>query len=827
MLTVTAILLLVDSTFRSTVRRDVEAQVAATTQLTAELRASRFRDLLAQGSSVAMNPVLRGSVETGDPATIRASLTELLAWSGFDWLAVLSPSGPLLAATGPAPPDVAARTNAMLGQALYYDTGDLWQTGDGLIDVVASTIYFGETPLGVLVAGSAVDQETVAALEQATRQTVGFLAGGRVAAASASLSAETRDALERLARTGIVRTPRVRTDSPAGVHAPGSVLLVNEPFLVAGVPLLDADGDVVGEVINLRSLRVAMAPVRRLRVSILGLALIGLLLAALSSLLLSKSVTRPVDRLLGDARRMGDGNLDQPVSGGGSDEIGALAQGFESMRTSLRDAREQLIRSERLSAIGRAAGAIVHDFAQPITVLMGHVQLLDSENDDAARRESLETMRTELERLRAMMGEILEFTRGEKHLVRMPVSVASLIDGINRGLAPALGERGIRLTTVHGFDGEWPLDVQRMNRVLHNLIGNAATAIGRDGEIMIRTTRSGDALRIAVCDTGPGIPPAIRDTLFEPFVTGSRGGTGLGLAIVKNIIERQDGRIRVATSDTGTTFIIEIPEIVRPEESTVDAPGVPAAARAAAAVLACIAATAATAAGNPARAQTTFSGQVDLVAKSNADRLGLNRTLRGSVLNDFRLRGFARTWLTDRIGFFGEVMFDGRYGTPFISGAYFVVNELGGRDWLNSRLGLAPSLIGNFGQRSTYFNTNPLIGVPLVWSHFTTLEGTGFETLERLRARRAANQRSIPTLYDACWNMPWELLDEVGVLEYSIGVTGASMSNPRASGHDVRRICFRSSCPPSSDPASGPARRSPRVTSRVALDLLGPGTAYP
>ncbi len=787
--TVLAVLLLVDSTFRATVRQDVEQQIVATTRLTGELQASRFRDLLGQGASVAMNPVLRGSVETGDPSTVRATLEDLLGWAGLDWLAVLSAEGDLLAAAGNTPDSVAERAAGLLDQALYYDTGDLWVAPGGLIEVVASGIYFGASPLGVLLGGASIRQPVVEELEQTTLQHAGFVANGRVVAVSMGLPPEKQEALDRLAQAGLVGV-RAGDRADTVEYAPLAIRrveLAGETFLLAGLPLQNAAGEVVGEVINLRSLHGALAPVRRLRATILALAFIGLLLAALSSWLLSRSVIRPVHRLLADARRMGDGDLDQPVAAVSVDEIGALALGFENMRTSLRDAREQLIRSERLSAIGRAAGAIVHDFAQPITVLMGHVQLAQEETDPAARNESLAIMRTELDRLRAMMNEILEFTRGEKHLVRLPVSVPAMIDDIVRGLAPGLRQRDIRLAVAHGYDGEWPLDVQRMNRVLHNLIGNAATAIGRDGDITIRTSRVDGSLRIAVSDNGPGIPPAIRDTLFEPFVTGSRGGTGLGLAIVKNIIERQDGTIRVATSEAGTSFIMEISDLVEraPVQAALHDRVHPHAAAAAAVLLL----TLATAARVPA--QTVFSGQVDLVAKSNPDRYGLNRTFRGNPYNEFRLRGFARTWMTDRIGFFGEVMFDGRYSTPFINGAYVVINEIGGRDWLNARLGLAPSLIGNFGQRSTYFNVNPLVGVPLVWSHFLTIDGTGFDTIEALQTSRAANQRGIPVLYDACWNMQWELLGEVGAFEYSIGVTPASMSNPRSSTQDGLQLLAR------------------------------------
>jgi hypothetical protein len=98
-----------------------------------------------------------------------------------------------------------------------------------------------------------------------------------------------------------------------------------------------------------------------------------------------------------------------------------------------------------------------------------------------------------------------------------------------------------------------------------------------------------------------------------------------------------------------------------------------------------------------------------------------------------------------------------------------------------TRAGLAPSLIGNFGMRSSYFNANPLVGVPLIWQHRTTLDASGLSTAADMVRRREQNVISLPILYDACWNMQWEFMGEVGKFEYSVGLTPGSASNPVAS----------------------------------------------
>ena len=134
-------------------------------------------------------------------------------------------------------------------------------------------------------------------------------------------------------------------------------------------------------------------------------------------------------------------------------------------------------------------------------------------------------------------------------------------------------------------------------------------------------------------------------------------------------------------------------------------------------------------------------------------------------------------WLTDRIGVFAELLYDIE-STPRLNGAYLVVNEIGGLDWLTLRAGMAPSLIGNYGLRSTYFNANPVIGVPLVHQHRTTLDGSGLATAEDLLRRRDQNVIGLPMMYDACWNPVAELMGNFERMEFSLGVTHGSLSNP-------------------------------------------------
>ncbi|MEM7414958.1 MAG: hypothetical protein AAF389_05630 [Gemmatimonadota bacterium] len=183
-----------------------------------------------------------------------------------------------------------------------------------------------------------------------------------------------------------------------------------------------------------------------------------------------------------------------------------------------------------------------------------------------------------------------------------------------------------------------------------------------------------------------------------------------------------------------------------------------------------------------AQGQTALriSGQLDLAA-AESDRLGVNRAFRGdSPFNPVRLRLFAQKWVTPRIGVFSEILYDSSSGIR-VNGAYAVINEIGGETWLNGRFGLAPNPVGAFGLRSTYFNANPLIGLPLAWQYRTNLVGEGTSTFASLTGAAAGPGGGVPLLYDACWNIQWELLGEAGIFEYSFALTPGSLSNPAKS----------------------------------------------
>jgi signal transduction histidine kinase len=563
-----AVVVLVDSIFGNTIRDTLRESLLSGARLAGELQRSRMDEWITDVARVALQPTLRASLETGDPATIEQELDNALLDTRADWLAVVSPEGDLLASSGAVPAGRLDAAQSLVDEARYYDSGDLWVMGDTLVEVGASAVLFGELPLGVLVGGRQIDSTRASELAVATDEQIAFLAGDRLAAVDSLVGARA-GTLARIPWAEGVGDIQLRSDHPMTIGSTTrEFTLDDERFIGTPLSLHAGDSRRVGSLVVFRSLDVALAPQRSLRVILLVVAVAGLLIGFVMSLALTKSVADPVRRLLVDTVRLGSGNLEQPIQPMPRDEIGMLADGFERMRVSLKDARSQLIRRERLSAVGQAASALVHDFAQPVMVISAHTELLSmSGADEAERKVEVEAIRDGLRRLQAMMREVLEFARGEARIDKTSTSVRALLDEVARQSKPAVEQSGVTLEVTHGYTGDWMLDHPRTFRALGNLVRNAASVLEqRGGTIALRSQRQNGRLRLEVADDGPGIPLEIQATLFEPFVTrGKREGTGLGLAIVKNIAESQGGTATFTTSPQGTVFVIELPEAKGPE----------------------------------------------------------------------------------------------------------------------------------------------------------------------------------------------------------------------------------------------------------------------
>ncbi len=234
--------------------------------------------------------------------------------------------------------------------------------------------------------------------------------------------------------------------------------------------------------------------------------------------------------------------------------------------------QRELIASERMAVLGTMAGMLAHDFRNPMTVIRGYAELLlDDDLPRETAKAHVETVIRMIDRLDRMTAETLDFARAGGVVVRRTVALRATLEEIVSDLARELPGLALepRLDLAPAAVGS--LDTDKLRRVLGNLAGNARDAMKGRGRLGILarlvpgTAPGAQRLLIEVADDGPGVPPEVRDTLFEPFVThGKKGGTGLGLAVARRFVEDHGGTVellREAPKDgfAGARFRILLP----------------------------------------------------------------------------------------------------------------------------------------------------------------------------------------------------------------------------------------------------------------------------
>ena len=228
-------------------------------------------------------------------------------------------------------------------------------------------------------------------------------------------------------------------------------------------------------------------------------------------------------------------------------------------------------RDSRLAAIGQMTSAVVHDLRNPLTLVKGYADLAHTlllrGGDAATIAGGLDTVRTESDRLRRMIEEILDYARGgAPRLAVETVLARGYLAGVLQPLAADLRERGIETTVDLRLDDalQVTLDRDRVQRVLENLLTNAREALATWGiakRVWVRAWAEDGRLALRVADSGPGIPTEAVGHLFEPFATGKQQGTGLGLVTVRNLVKAHGGDVRVETKapEGGAAFTVLLP----------------------------------------------------------------------------------------------------------------------------------------------------------------------------------------------------------------------------------------------------------------------------
>ncbi|MBV8730563.1 MAG: HAMP domain-containing protein [Acidobacteriia bacterium] len=540
----------------------LEDEVSASLHAYESLWEARAERLKAVSRILSRSAAVRAAFGTADQATIRDTAEEL--WDSVaprgTLFFVTSPDGRVLASLGEAtrlqadyelPPalPVEAAASRFPNQA----TGFLVNNGR-LYQMVFTPVYVasgqGSALLNVLVAGFEVDAELAAELKRSTGSDFVFLSHGRVVASTLPASA-------RLFST--------HPEGSEGRAASPQVHIDGMDYSQLVKPLSDIAGSPAGELRILQSFEGAQQRIRSLGFEILTIWFFAVLVGLAATYLLARRIVEPVKALDLAASEIAKGNYDAQVPITSSDELGRLARTFNSMCASIRNARQELIRHERIATVGRLSTSIIHDLRNPLAAIYGGAEMLvDAPLSTSQVRRLADSIYQSSRRILAMLQELADATRGRAQRDTRRQEVCRLRDVVlaaSDALADAASVRGVSIRCEVPEQIELPLDRPSMERVFQNLLGNAIEAMPGGGSVAVRADRVDHSTVISVEDTGPGIPEEIKPHLFEPFASaGKRNGMGLGLALSRQTVIDHGGELSVRSSTShGTTFVVRLP----------------------------------------------------------------------------------------------------------------------------------------------------------------------------------------------------------------------------------------------------------------------------
>lgn len=243
------------------------------------------------------------------------------------------------------------------------------------------------------------------------------------------------------------------------------------------------------------------------------------------------------------------------------------AEALAETNLQLRVAQEEARRSERLAALGQMSAGLAHEIRNPLGVIKGSAEMLEQKVGDSnpLAGELAGNISSEVNRLSSFVTRFLDFARPQQ-LVLEQHNITDILDASLARVAERYPAARVRVTREYDF-GLAPiaLDEELAQSAFVNLIQNAYEAMGENGgSLRVEAHRAfreaQQGIEVKISDSGPGIPPELRQEVFNPFVTRKKEGTGLGLSIVSKIIDEHHGSIRIEDAQGGgASFVVFFP----------------------------------------------------------------------------------------------------------------------------------------------------------------------------------------------------------------------------------------------------------------------------
>lgn len=365
-----------------------------------------------------------------------------------------------------------------------------------------------------------------------------------------------------------------------------SAFVVNDWYVSAYEPLADAQGERVG----MLYVGYLEQPFRYIKYGMLALIvaifMVVMALAALFSLRWARSIFRPLEQMNQTMQRVEDGDTGARVGPvAARDEIGALAGHLDELlnvidektralqrwaneldakviertrelaqsNASLKQAQEQLVKSEKLAAIGQIAASVAHEINNPIAVIQGNLDLLrETLGPQAAPvKAELQLVDQQIERMRLIVTQLLQYARPTEYAGYVEaVNVNQVLENSLVLVAHLLARTRIEVVRDLQATARAGINRQELQQIVINLLINAIQAMPEGGMLRLRTRDRKDmpgdgksGVLVEVSDSGPGLSDRVKERLFRPFFTTKNDGNGLGLWISVGLVERYGGSI--------------------------------------------------------------------------------------------------------------------------------------------------------------------------------------------------------------------------------------------------------------------------------------------
>ncbi len=531
----------------------------------------RTHNLLLRYQNVVNEPRFKAVAQLAEPKTMTMLLTELLVEMGPDTEVLMyTPEGNIFSAAAKREQSLnlqefRLRSSVSIEDAMRNQIGaDTIAIDQHLFNVISVPVIVNESPAGILTIGVRVGNQAAQEFKLLTRSEIAFVVNNAVAVSTLQDSRFYPQLIAKFQQLSGSKTTDVVT--PSG-----------ERFLCMAGNFSHSSSH-VGYLI-LSSYEKALHKKKVMQQRLTLLSLMGILLCSLLIWILIRRITRPLRELRNSVEAVGRGDFSQRIKVQSNDEYGELATVFNQMMENLnasqaeiqrtlqrlKSTQDQLVQTEKLSAIGKFVAGVAHELNNPLTGVIGFSEMLQDTGINEHQQNYLNRIIDSAERCHKIVQSLLSFSR-RRRPERTSVNINQLLETTIEIFKYELPVSNIEVTS--DFASDLPallIDPHQFQLVFLNILNNARQAIESqqaNGSIHITTELVKDHVRISFRDNGPGVPAENLSQIFDPFfTTKSVGeGTGLGLSLAYGIIHEHDGTITARNNnDKGVTFIIELP----------------------------------------------------------------------------------------------------------------------------------------------------------------------------------------------------------------------------------------------------------------------------